>query len=242
MTSTLTLHRKIWQKKKILRIIYHEWYQNILNDLSLVDGKTLEIGSGSGNLKEYKPNIISSDIESHPWLDMCFDAHKMPFPNSSLSNIVIIDVLHHLQNPILFLQEASRVLKKGGRLIMVEPYPSLFSLFIYKRFHNEPFLFKVNLFAKNRHGEKDPWESNQAIPYLLFFKLNGQLNKILGNKMKVIKKKRMSYLLYPLSGGFEHRNLIPNWTIPFFLKLENFLQPLQSLLAFRCYIVIEQVG
>lgn len=242
MKSLILKHRLIWKNKKILRMIYTEWYKQIIKDLSSVKGKTLEIGSGTGNLKNFKKDIISSDIEPLPFLDMCFDAHNIPFSKSSLSNIVMVDVLHHLQNPVFFLKEASRVLRPGGRLIMIEPYPSFFSLFIYKIFHNEPFLFEANLFAKNRHGKKNPWESNQAIPYLLFFKLERQLNIVLGNKMRVIKKKKMSYLLYPLSGGFEHRNLIPNWTIPFFLKLDGFLQPLQSLLAFRCYIVIEQLG
>lgn len=243
MKSPLLAHKRIWNDKKILRIIYSQWYKQIIDDLSAVKGKVLEIGSGSGNFKEFKPDIISSDIERLPFLDMCFDAHKIPFPKASLSNIVMIDVLHHLQNPIIFLGEVSRALKPGGRLLMIEPYPSPFSLFIYKKFHPEPFLFEVDPFIKNLNSKKGPWESNQALPYLLFFKHNRQLNKLLHfKKMKIIKKNKMSYLLYPLSGGFEHQSLIPDWTIPLFLKLETICQPLKSLLAFRCYIVLEKTG
>ncbi len=53
---------------------------------------------------------------------------------------------------------------------MLEPFPSPFSLMIYKKFHPEPFIFDVDYFSKNDLQEKDPWDSNQAIPYLIFFK------------------------------------------------------------------------
>ena len=56
----LLRYRRIWENKKILRIIYSGWYKKIIKDLK--PGKTLEIGSGIGNFKQFNPNIISSDI------------------------------------------------------------------------------------------------------------------------------------------------------------------------------------
>ena len=227
-------------------MIYGEWYNKIIGDLSNTPGKTLELGSGSGNFKEYMPECISSDIEKCDWLDMSFDAHKMPFENDNLSNIIMIDVLHHLINPVMFLNEAYRVLNNGGRVIMLEPFPSVFSLFIYKLFHPEPFIFDVDYFSindpdKSNGDNKDPWDSNQAISYLIFYKYLKKFETVFKNKFIVLKKEKLSFILYPLSGGFENKQLIPDIIIPVFSFLEKILKPLRSVLAFRCYIVLEKI-
>lgn len=241
MTDNIVLrHRKVWENKKILRVIYTEWFEKIKKDLSSTKGITLELGSGSGNFKEFMPDSVSSDVESYEWLDYTFDAHKMPFGDNSISNIVMIDVLHHLNNPVIFLDEAFRVLNKNGRIIMIEPFPTPFSLIIYRLFHPEPFQFNINYFTKKELDEKLPWDSNQAIPYLIFFKNINLFETGFKNKFNILKKDKFSFILYPLSGGFENRQLIPDLFIPLFQKAEKFLSPLKSLLAFRCYIVIEK--
>ncbi|MDD4082623.1 MAG: class I SAM-dependent methyltransferase [Sphaerochaetaceae bacterium] len=235
-------HQKIWKEKKILREIYAEWYNKIIFNLSNVSGKTLELGSGTGNFKEYKPDIISSDIDSQPWLDISFDAHKIPYNNSYLANIVMIDVLHHLSDPIKFFHEAHRVLKKKGRIIMIEPYPSPISSIVYKLFHPEPFIFNVNIFGgKGNFKEKKPWESNQAIPYLIFFKNLKSFDKIFSNKFNITKKDVFSFILYPLSGGFENKQLLPTSLIPVAKLSEILLKPFKNLIAFRCIIVLEKL-
>jgi SAM-dependent methyltransferase len=240
METILEKHKRIWKKKKILRTIYSEWYSKILSDLKQTTTKTVELGAGSGNFKEFKPDVISTDIDPHEWLDMVFDAHQMPFANESLGNIVMIDVLHHLSNPVKFLNEACRVLEKGGRLIMLEPFPSTFSLLIYRRFHPEPFIMNVDYFAKTNIEAKDPWDSNQAIPYLIFFKGQKNFLQIFNDKFTIKKKQKLSFLLYPASGGFENKTLIPEFLIPLLQGIEKLLIPLRSLLAFRCYIVLEK--
>ena len=60
------------------------------------------------------------------------------------------------------------------------------------------------------------------------------------DKYNIVKKEKMSFLLYPASGGFENKSMIPDWLIPVFKGIEWLLYPLRSLLAFRCYIVIEK--
>jgi len=240
MESILERHKRIWDSKKILRIIYEEYYQKIIDNLSKVEGKTVELGAGSGNFKDYLPDVISADIEECEWLDMCFDAHSMPFPDKSLSNIVMIDVLHHLSNPTKFLEEASRVIKPNGRLIMLEPYPSPFSLMIYKRFHPEPFIFDVDYYSKSDIQDKDPWDSNQAIPFLLFFKHKNLFEQKFGDQFKIAIIEKLSCILYPASGGFENDALIPDSLIKIFNSFEVLLKPLRPLMAFRCFVVLER--
>lgn len=240
MTSILERHKEIWERKRILRIIYEKWYKKIISNLSKSEGKSLELGAGSGNFKEYYPGIISADIEKCEWLDMTFDAHSLPFGDNSLSNIVMIDVFHHLYNPIKFLNEAHRALNRGGRLIMLEPFPSPFSLMIYKRFHPEPFLFDVDYFSKSEIRDKDPWDSNQAIPFLIFFKHKNLFKSNFEKKFLIIKIEKQDCILYPASGGFENKAMIPNSLIPAFKLIEKFMLPLRSVFAFRCFIILEK--
>jgi hypothetical protein len=89
--------------------------------------------------------------------------------------------------------------------------------------------------------KKDPWESNQAMAYLLFFKYRKKFLDHFGSAFKIIKGKRMSCILYPGSGGFENKAVIPDFLIPLFKFLEILLVPFRRLLAFRCYVVLEKV-
>lgn len=241
MNNKLVERKKVWNSKKFLRETYKVWYKKIIKDIKNSGGKTVEIGAGSGNFKEFKPNIISSDIYKYNWIDLVFDAHKMPFDDRSISNLVLIDVLHHLDNPIRFFEESVRVLEPGGRIILVEPYPSLFSWYIYRKLHPEPFLFDVNYFGKKEVLQKDPWNSNQAMSYLLFFKHRHFFLRVFSDKLKFIKRQKISFILYPASGGFDRKSLAPDFFIPFFKFLEVILFPLRFFLAFRCYIVLEKI-
>jgi len=238
----LDRHRKTWNEKPLIRKIYGKWYHMILASLTEIAGDTVEIGSGTGNFKEFYPSVITSDIDAKPWLDMSFDAHHMPFKDSTLSNIVMIDVLHHLSDPVSFLHEAYQKLKTGGRLIMLEPYPSTFSKIIYKKFHPEPFIFDIDYYStKTVTTDKTPWDSNQAIPYLLFFKQFNQFTHLFGKKFSVQERDVFSFLTYPLSGGFENKQLYPDFAYPILEFAERMLLPFRKLLAFRCYIVLEKL-
>ena len=138
----LRSRRKIWGKKKILRVIYHDWYRLLLENI-VENGPTLEIGGGIGNSKEFFPEVISSDFTFCEWIDLNLDAHQLPFKQNSLGNIIMIDVLHHLEYPTIFLHEAQPVLQDNGRLIMLEPYISSFSYIICNYYHQEDVDFEA---------------------------------------------------------------------------------------------------
>jgi len=233
------IHRATWNEKRVFGEIYTPWYQEVRMDLN-ASGKTLELGSGSGNFKEFKPDVISSDREECDWLDMCFDAYEMPFGDGKISNIVMIDVLHHLSNPVKFFDEVDRVLRGGGRVILIEPFPTFGSLLAYRLFHPEPFDFNIDYFSLAEVKKKEPWESNQAISYLLFLKHRRNIDNRLKNRLWIKKRQRMSCVLYPLSGGFEHKALIPDCMIGFFRLIEILCVPLRLLMAFRFYVSIEK--
>ena len=140
------------------------------------------------------------------------------------------------------MTEAERVLTDGGRLIMIEPAITPLSYFFYKFLHQEPV--KLGWSPKwdcKPDVDKDPYDSNQAIPTLLF----GRYSKSIFNKsnlsLEIKKKEWISTFVYPLSGGFKPWNLIPEFSLKRLLIIDGFLSKyLGFLLGFRLLVVLEK--
>lgn len=236
----LQKHRQVWEKKRILQRIYQAWYDQILRERSMA-GPTLEIGGGGGNFKSCCPDLISSDYTFCPWLDVNLDGHNLPFRDATLGNIVMIDVLHHLAEPLLFIEEAGRVLHGGGRLILLEPAITPGSYPIYKFLHPEDVDCSYDVFSAvpwASKEDKQPFEGNMAIPTRMFFRNCEKFRKKFRN-FQVIKKKYSDYIIYPLSGGFDHSCVIPECSLPFLSCLEKVLSPIGFIFAFRILVVLE---
>jgi SAM-dependent methyltransferase len=52
---------------------------------------------------------------------LCADGYALPFANASFSVVLLVAVLEHTREPWRLLAEARRVLKPGGRVILVVP-------------------------------------------------------------------------------------------------------------------------
>ena len=237
-SDILNERREIWKSKKILRKLYHKWYGAIADVLR--PGNILELGGGSGNLKEFFPDTMNSDILFAPWLDSVVDAHDLPFKNNCLDSIVLFDVLHHLIEPATFFYEAERVLRPLGRIVLMEPYISWASFFIYQFLHSESMVWHVDPFNMAGSGKsKNPFYGNQAIPTLIFEKYREQFIRDFP-RLKIIKEERMDFFIYPLSGGFHNPSLCPLFLWNGLKFFERLLQPINRYVAFRLFVVLEK--
>ena len=229
-----------WEQKHALRAVYRDLYQRMTH--ASISGRGLEIGGGIGNLELTNENIVRLDIQHSLGVHVAADAHFLPFCDCAFSNVYLFDVLHHLECPLVFLAEAERVLEPGGRIIMIEPGITPFSHLMYGLGHEEPV--DMNWHPRipcTPRGDKNPYESNQAIPTLLFNKYHHILTEAVTN-LRVLENNWLSLFAYPLSGGFQAWSLVPaSWVGPL-LKFEERLLPLVGrLMAFRMMIVMEKV-
>lgn len=239
MNSPFDRYRTSWGQKPLLRRVYNDIYDRIAADC--VRGITVEIGGGIGQFKMRFPEVIATDIQSAPWLDLVTDAQNLPFASASIANIVMVDVLHHIEFPLLFLQEAERALRPGGRLVMVEPAITWGSSLFYRLLHDEPVRMNEDpLIVGKPDAMRDPYESNQAIPTLLVTRQRARLSQLLPS-LRITRTDWFSLWVYPLSGGFQPWSLLPDRVGHSILKLERKLEPvLGRFLAFRLLTIMER--
>lgn len=100
----------------------HKFY----NTLTL-DGTVLDIGGDKngvyqGMIKGNK-KVFTANIPGGHAADVLFDANeKFPIKDEEYDNIICINVLEHLHKPEVAIAEMIRVVKKGGKLIIVAPF------------------------------------------------------------------------------------------------------------------------
>ena len=102
-------------------------------DLNNEDHRILDIGCGTGDSRQIfrKNNYTGIDISpeyiayarmKHPGEYKVMDGTQLRFEKETFDYILIMAVLHHLDNPTLelMLTEASRVLKSSGKMVVME--------------------------------------------------------------------------------------------------------------------------
>ena len=236
--ETTLLHGRIIRKKKFLKRLYIEWYKKLASEtIDIPQGKMIEIGSGAGFIKEVIPQVITSDILDLPDLDLITSAETLPFQNSSISAIYMIDTLHHIPKPYFFLKEATRVLKPGGKIVMIEPANSFWGRFIYRNFHHEPF-------EPNAGWEiplKGPLSgANGALPWIIFERDRVKFEQKFSH-LKIHKIKYHTPLRYLLSGGVSMKCIIPSWSFIFFRGLDRLLSTLfKQFSMFQTIVLIKE--
>lgn len=239
LVAALREQERSWESRPLLRALYEQWFRSICGALSSVPGRSVELGAGIGMLARTCPTVEPTDVASTPWASEVADAESLPYTDGSLANLVLVDVFHHLARPARFLDEATRALAPGGRLVVLDPYCSPISTVAYRLFHHERTDLHAGPFADDPSVADDPLASNQARATLVFFRHADELARR-WPQLAFYRRERFALLAYPLSGGFTGRQLVPGRLGLAVARAENTLGPLAKLLAFRCLAVLER--
>lgn len=120
-----------------------------------VKGKLLDLGCGKVPLylvyKDYVTDNICVDWENtqhkNKYLDYECDLTKeLPFKDEEFDTILLSDVLEHIPQPENLWNEMSRILSRGGKILVNVPY--------YYSIHEEPYdYYRYTEFALRRFVE-----------------------------------------------------------------------------------------
>ncbi len=237
--ETTRLRRRIIQQKPFLRKLYEEWYALIKSHLPAVPGDILEIGTGPGFMKSIIPYVITSDVLPIEGIDVVLpDDGHLPFADGSLRAVVMTNVFHHVSDVRRFLGEASRTVRPGGRLIMIEPWNTPWARFVYQRLHPEPFDPQSLSWALQSDAPLSG--ANGALPWIVFQRDRKRFENEFPawSIMTIILFMPFAYLL---SGGISLRSLCPGCLYRPVRFLEHQLERLNQKLAMFALIVVERV-
>jgi SAM-dependent methyltransferase len=229
------LRWSIIQKKSFLRQIYQEWYITVTSLLPSSKKPVLELGSGGGFLSDYIPELITSEVFYCPHVRVVLDGARLPFANESLGGIVMTDVLHHLPQPRRFFSEASRCVRSGGLVIMIEPWVTPWSRLVYPKLHHEPFSPEALEWSLPRSGPLSG--ANSALPWIIFARDRSRFENEFPEWQIHLIKPFMPFR-YLLSGGVSLRSFMPGWSFALWRKIENLLQPWMKNLAMFALIAL----
>jgi ubiquinone/menaquinone biosynthesis C-methylase UbiE len=233
-------NRKTYQNKDLIKIIYNNYYKKIKENIYTSNKKILELGSGGGNIKKVIQNCITSDQFKNQNIDRIENIYKINFKKNSVSNIILIDVFHHLRFPNLALNEIHRVLIKNGRIIMMEPAMGLIPRIIYKIFHYEPNGFNLKIDWNNipkKIPSLNKYFAAQSMPWRAFFLK--ELNLRSKYKIKLIKP--FSDFAFLLSGGYSYKAFYPKFLYSLIKVIDKMLTSISiKIFSARMLIVLEK--
>jgi len=236
--ETTILRRRIVREKAFLRRVYEEWYLSLVCEIPQGEGAILEIGAGAGFLKGIRPDVIVSEYFLVPGIDVVLDGGSLPFADGSLKAIIMTNVFHHLPQPGDFLREASRCLRSGGVVAMIEPWSSRWSRLIYTHFHHEPFHPDAQQWSFEATGPLSG--ANGALPWIVFWRDRALFEKSFPQLQIHSIEPRMSFR-YLLSGGLSFISLQPGWTFVFWRGLARMFRPWIDKWAMFARIILRRV-
>jgi SAM-dependent methyltransferase len=230
-----------WEKKPSLRKAYEQFYSLIANAVDYqLPGVKLEVGSGMGKIKKFIPDCITSDLFPNPWLDQVESIYGLNFPDSSVSNLILFDVWHHLEHPANALEEARRVLVPGGKLIIMEPAMSHLGQFVYGKCHHEPVGFDIPLsseLADINQPDSNRYFAAQSSAHRLFKKKD--IPTLLeGWNLESVKE--ITSFAYWGTGGFSGPQLYPDQLYPLIHGMDKILGLFPELFAARLLVVLKK--
>jgi SAM-dependent methyltransferase len=235
--ATTKLRRQIIASKPFLKSIYNEWYSLLAAALPAGDGEVLELGSGAAYCSQFIPGLITSDVFPCPDVQMVVNAAHLPFAEASLRAIVMTNVLHHLPDVRSFFCEASRCLRAGGKILMIEPWVTSWSRFVYTRFHHEPLDMDSLDWTFSQSGPLSG--ANIALPWILFER---DRTRFIAKFPQFTLEQARPFVpfRYLLSGGVALRSLMPDFTHSAWAGLERALQSQMPRLGMFAFISLRK--
>src|SRR5262249_58933938 len=124
----------------------------------------------------------------------------------SLDAVAAFNVFHHLPDVQGFLSGASRVLRPGGRIVLVEPWFTPVGQWFYRGIHHEPSLLDPDAWRLVGEGRLEG--ANSRLPTSVFRDSDARFAREFPG-LRIVKREPFHKWLYLLSGGVTLNTPVP---------------------------------
>jgi SAM-dependent methyltransferase len=232
---------RLIRQRPLLNYCYEAWYRLLLDDPSVKESGPgavlLELGSGGSLLKALEPRVITSDVAPEI-SERVIDARSLPFADGSVDAIFMTHVFHHVPDVRKFLAEATRVLRPGGSVALIEVAATPLARVFFRHFHPEPF-----------QPGKPEWQfdqgdsmmdSNQALSWMVFRRDRGKFEAEFPH-LRIETTQYLPWLPYLLSGGVTKRDLIPRFATRPIIAMDKILTGSRGLFSLHWFIRLRRI-
>jgi SAM-dependent methyltransferase len=228
------------RRNALLHEIYISVYRRILAEIPAREfPRLLELGSGGGFFKEVAPHVVTSDCVPVDGIDKVVDAGRLTdeFAESSLDAIAAFNVFHHLPDPAAFLRCTTRVLRPGGRAVLIEPWFTSFGQWFYRALHHEPYLSDPNEWRIVGNGRLAG--ANSRLPTSVFRDSDERFQREFP-ELTIVKREPIHKWLYLFSGGLRLNPHLPRFLARKLVELDARVSFGNQAMGIFAVIVIER--
>lgn len=229
------------RRNRLLDGIYRDVYARILAEVPAAEfPRLLELGSGGGYFKDLAPHAITSECVVTPRVDRVVDACAIDtfFEPAALDAITAFNVFHHLPDAAGFLQGASKVLRVGGRIAMVEPWFTPVGQWFYRALHHEPWVADPDDWTLRGQGRLGG--ANSRLPTSVFRDSDARFAREFP-ALRIVKREPFHKWLYLASGGLKLNTRVPEGIARALLNLDRAVRLGNEATGLFATVVVERV-
>jgi SAM-dependent methyltransferase len=228
------------RQNALLGEIYRSVYAKLAAEVPAREyPRLLELGSGGGFFRDFAPHAITSEFAQVAGIDRVVDACRIGehFDEASLDAIAAFNVFHHLPDATGFLRGASRVLRPGGRIALVEPWFTPVGQWFYRGIHHEPSILDAddwNIVGEGRLGG-----ANSRLPTSVFRDSDDRFAREFP-KLTIVKRDPFHKWLYLVSGGLRLNTRVPRALAKWLVRVDQHVERGNQLFGLFALIVVDR--
>lgn len=238
--SMMLQYRRIWDSSPVLRRFYRDLWGMAMTEVR--DRPVVEIGGGAGLIREYYPEVITSDYHFTPWTNLVCDASRLPFSPESVGSYVAVAFFHHCVNPRRLFEEILRTLVPGGRCVIVDPYFGTIAPLIYRYGTDETFdLTEPPFETEARVSARPLLEANVARATVVFERHRSLFEQTFPS-LRIASIEHVNLFRHIAAGSFVQKSPFPDWFYSLTRLLDTALIPVSRYTGICMKVVLEKAS